>query len=148
MFSFREASIQCPKFAVQCETFNFMVQHALQSALIGDLELVSQGNEPRLLSKLESPILGLEIHLSTDMSDQSNSDTEWIPTRRTRLSCALSGTSHNYQLPTLYRSSNIYVIGYNPMVRYVFLNGKGVPAQKRAAIVITLETRTISSGKG
>ena len=32
------------------------------------------------------------------------------------------------------------------MVRYVFLNGKGVAAQKRAAIVVTLETRTISSG--
>ena len=74
------------------DKFNHVVLHALKTALIGDLKFVSQGNEPRLLSKLESPILGMEIHLSTESSDKFENETDWIPTRRTRISCALPGT--------------------------------------------------------
>ena len=68
-----------------------MVLHALKTALIGDLKYVCQGNEPRLLTQMESPVLGMEIHLSTDIADKSNTETDWIPTRRTRISCALPG---------------------------------------------------------
>ena len=33
------------------------------------------------------------------------------------------------------------------MMRMVYMNGKGIPEQKKAAIVMTFETRTISSGQ-
>ena len=90
---FREASIQCPYYAITNTEFTATVGYAIKTALIADLEATSQGNEPTNLQRLESPILGMEIHIKTEFPDTSSltAEDDWIPTRRSRITCALSG---------------------------------------------------------
>ena len=70
-----------------------------------DLKLIGQGNQPVNLNKLESPILGMEIHINTETgNDECNRDDEWIPSRRTRVTCMLAGTFTNL---TFLKSSRV-----------------------------------------
>ena len=91
-----ESSVQCPIYAVNNQNFTTIVAYAIKAALINDLGRICQGNEPSQLNVLESPIMGMEINLNTELYEipeyeVGSPEEEWTPKRRSRLSCALPG---------------------------------------------------------
>ena len=83
---------------------------------MADIKLIGEGNQPINLNKLESPILGMEIHINTETSEntEGDRDDEWIPSRRTRITCMLAGTLFIYK--PVY-----YIILYKLIIYYTII---------------------------